>query len=56
MKTYLLDIDDKRLLNKRSLIESVFNVLKKHAHLENTRHRSPLNFFVHIIFLLLILS
>ncbi|KJW06419.1 transposase DDE domain protein [Orientia tsutsugamushi str. UT144] len=28
MKTYLLNIDDKRLLNKRSLIESVFNVLK----------------------------
>ncbi|KJW07706.1 transposase DDE domain protein [Orientia tsutsugamushi str. UT144] len=28
MKTYLLDIDDKRLLNKSSLIESVFNVLK----------------------------
>ncbi|KJW06713.1 transposase DDE domain protein [Orientia tsutsugamushi str. UT144] len=28
MKTYLLYIDDKRLLNKRSLIESVFNVLK----------------------------
>ncbi|KJW05789.1 transposase DDE domain protein [Orientia tsutsugamushi str. Sido] len=45
----LLDIDDKRLLNKRSLIESVFNVLKKHMHLEHTRHRSPLNFFVHII-------
>ncbi|QES95685.1 IS982 family transposase [Orientia tsutsugamushi] len=49
MKTYLLDIDDKCLLNKRSLIESVFNVLKKHMHLEHTRHRSPLNFFVHII-------
>ncbi|SPR07961.1 transposase [Orientia tsutsugamushi] len=49
MKTYLLDIDDKRLLNKRSLIESVFNVLKKHMHLEYTRHRSPINFFVHII-------
>ncbi|KJV70568.1 transposase DDE domain protein [Orientia tsutsugamushi str. UT76] len=46
MKTYLLDIDDKRLLNKRSLIESVFNVLKKHMHLEHTIHRSPLNFFV----------
>ncbi|SPR13219.1 transposase [Orientia tsutsugamushi] len=45
----LLDIDDKLLLNKRSLIESVFNVLKKHMHLEYTRHRSPLNFFVHII-------
>ncbi|CAM79635.1 IS982 family transposase [Orientia tsutsugamushi] len=49
MKTYLLDIDDKRLLNKRSLIESVFNVLKKHMHLEHTRHRSPIHFFVHII-------
>ncbi|SPR08371.1 transposase [Orientia tsutsugamushi] len=40
MKTYLLDIDDKCLLNKRSLIESVFNVLKKHMHLEHTRHCS----------------
>ncbi len=40
---------DNRLLNKRSLIESVFNVLKKHMLLEHTRHRSPLNFFVHII-------
>ncbi|SPR13649.1 transposase [Orientia tsutsugamushi] len=49
MKTYLLDIDDKLLLNKRSLIKSVFNVLKKHMHLEYTRHRSPLNFFIHII-------
>nr|WP_317889171.1 hypothetical protein [Orientia tsutsugamushi] len=29
MQTHLLDIDDKRLLNKRSLIESVFiNILK----------------------------
>ncbi|KJV80730.1 transposase DDE domain protein [Orientia tsutsugamushi str. UT76] len=35
MQTYLLDIDDKLLLNKRSLIESVFNVLKKHMHLES---------------------
>uniref|UniRef100_UPI0038CD3595 transposase n=1 Tax=Orientia tsutsugamushi TaxID=784 RepID=UPI0038CD3595 len=49
IKTYLLDIQDNRLLNKRSLIESVFNVLKKHMLLEHTRHRSPLNFFVHII-------
>ncbi|KJV55764.1 transposase DDE domain protein [Orientia tsutsugamushi str. Kato PP] len=41
MKTYLLDIQDNLLLNKRSLIESVFNVLKKHMLLEHTRHRSP---------------
>ncbi|WP_155730055.1 transposase, partial [Orientia tsutsugamushi] len=40
---------DNRLLNKRSLIESVFNILKNHMHLEHTRHSSPLNFFVHII-------
>ncbi|KJW07583.1 transposase DDE domain protein [Orientia tsutsugamushi str. UT144] len=49
MQTYLLDIDDKLLLNKGSLIESVFNVLKKHMYLEHTRHRSPINFLVHII-------
>ncbi|KJW06638.1 transposase DDE domain protein [Orientia tsutsugamushi str. UT144] len=49
IKRYLLDIQDKWLLNKRSLIDSVFNVLKKHMLLEHTRHRSPLNFFVHII-------
>ncbi|WP_080571919.1 transposase [Orientia tsutsugamushi] len=48
MKTYLLDIDDKHLLNKHSLIEDVFNVLKKHIHLEHTRHYSLINFFVHI--------
>ncbi|KJV51078.1 transposase [Orientia tsutsugamushi] len=49
MQTYLFNIDDKRLLNKRSLIESVFNVLKKHMHLEHTRHCSTINFLVHII-------
>ncbi|WP_371219192.1 transposase [Orientia tsutsugamushi] len=49
MKTYLLDIDDKHLLNKHSLIQDVFNVLKKHIHLEHTRHYSLINFFVHII-------
>ncbi|KJV54588.1 transposase DDE domain protein [Orientia tsutsugamushi str. Karp] len=49
MQTYLLDIDDKLLLNKGSLIESVFNVLKKHIHLDHTRHCTPFNFFVHII-------
>ncbi|WP_458693013.1 transposase [Orientia tsutsugamushi] len=29
MKTYLLDIEDKHLLNRRSLIESVFKYTKK---------------------------
>ncbi|SPR04597.1 transposase [Orientia tsutsugamushi str. Gilliam] len=55
MKTYLLDIQDKRLLNKRSLIESVFNVLKKHMHLDHTMYSSLINFFVYIILLLLVI-
>ena len=43
------ELDDKKLSRKRMLIESVFNVLKKHMNLEHTRHRSPVNFLVHII-------
>ncbi len=34
---------------KRSLIESVFNILKNRMNLEHTRHRSPVNFLVHIL-------
>tara|TARA_B110000503_G_scaffold134204_1_gene212825 strand:- start:688 stop:1296 length:609 start_codon:yes stop_codon:yes gene_type:complete len=49
MKNYLLDVEDKKLLRKRSLIESVFNVLKNHMSLEHTRHRSPVNFIVHVL-------
>lgn len=49
MKNHLLDIGDKDLLRKRSLIESVFNVLKNGMNLEHTRHRSPLNFLIHIV-------
>lgn len=40
---------DKMLLRKRSLIESVFNVLKNKMNLEHTRYRSPINFLIHII-------
>jgi len=49
MKNYLLELEDKILLRKRSLIESVFNVLKNKMNLEHTRHRSPINFLVHVI-------
>jgi hypothetical protein len=49
MKNHLLELEDKILLRKRTLIESVFNVLKNRMHLEHTRHRSPLNFLVHIL-------
>lgn len=49
MKNYLLDHEDKMLMRKRVLIESVFNVLKNNMNLEHSRHRSPLNFPLHIL-------
>ena len=42
-------LNQKTLLRKRVLIESVFNVLKNHMNLEHTRHRSPVNFLVHVL-------
>lgn len=49
MKNHLLEFYDKSMLRKRSLIESVFNVLKNSMKFEHTRHRSPINFLVHIL-------
>ena len=49
MKNHLSELEDKIYLRKRSLIESVFNVLKNKMNLEHTRHRSPINFLVHIM-------
>jgi len=49
MKNYFMTMKDKILLRKRSVIESVFNVLKNNMNLEHTRHRSPTNFLVNII-------
>jgi len=49
MKNYLMSWLDKWLLRKRFIIETVFGVLKKDMGLEHTRHRSPVNAFVHIL-------
>lgn len=49
MKQHFISITDKLLLRKRSLIESLFNVLKNRMNLEHTRHRSPTNFLIHIL-------
>ena len=46
MKNYLLPLQDKLLLRKRSLVEGVFNIMKNVFNLEHTRHRSPVNFLV----------
>jgi len=49
MKNYLMPLQDKILLRQRSLIESVFDILKHHMNLEHTRHRSPINFLVNAL-------
>lgn len=49
MKNRLLEMWDKILLRKRSLIESVFNVMKSTLHLEHSRHRSVINAGVYYI-------
>lgn len=49
MKNYLMSLEDKINLRKRSLVESVFNTLKNNMNLEHTRHRSPINFIVHVL-------
>ena len=45
----LSDLNEKILLRKRNIIETVFDYLKNKMNLEHTRHRSPINAFVHIL-------
>lgn len=49
MKNKLMAIEDKILLRKRSLIETVNDQLKNVCQIEHSRHRSPANFLVHLI-------
>ena len=49
MKNKLMDLQDKILLKKRSLIETVFDYLKNKMNLVHTRHRSTINAFVHLL-------
>lgn len=49
MDNKLMDLKDKAMLRKRNLIETVFDYLKNKMNLEHTRHRSPINAFVHIV-------
>ena len=44
-----MDLKDKVLLRKRSLIETVNDSLKNICQVEHTRHRSLHNFMVNII-------
>ena len=49
MKNKLIGLNEKMLLRKRSIIETVFDYLKNKMEIEHTRHRSFINAFVHII-------
>jgi len=49
MKNRLLELWDKILLKKRSLIESVYNIMKNSLHLEHSRHRSVVNAGIYYI-------
>lgn len=49
MKNMLMSLNEKILLRKRSIVETVFDNLKNKFEIEHTRHRSPINFFVHIL-------
>ena len=47
MKNVLMDLDDKMLLLKRSLIETVIGKIKFLGKFEHSRHRSVPNAFLH---------
>ncbi len=49
MKPRIMQLEDRLMLKKRSLIESVFHILKDMLHIDHTRHRSPKNFMLNIL-------
>jgi transposase len=49
MKNILLPLQEKYILRKRFLVETIFGLLKKHYDIQHTRHRSPANAFVNAI-------
>lgn len=48
MKNKLMEMADKILLRKRAIIECVNDELKNNCQVEHTRHRSVINFLVHV--------
>ncbi len=49
MKNILIPIQDKILLRKRSIIETINDQLKNISQIEHSRHRSPNNFLVNLL-------
>lgn len=51
MKNHLMLNQDKLFARKRVLIETMIDQLKNISQIEHSRHRSPVNFCVNIIYL-----
>lgn len=49
MKQRLMPLNDRLMLRKRSIIESIIDQLKNISQIEHSRHRSPVNCFVNIL-------
>ena len=49
MKGALMPMDEKLMLRKRSLVETVNDHLKNVCQIKHSRHRSPTNFLVHLM-------
>lgn len=49
MKNQLVSLQDKQLLNSRTLIETIFDILKHILNIDHTRHRSPNNALTHLL-------
>lgn len=49
MKPKIMPLEDRLMLKKRSLIESVFHILKDILHIDHTRHRSQKNFLINFL-------
>ena len=49
MKNRLMDVQDKIMLRKRSIIETINDMLKNVAQIVHTRHRSISNFIVNLL-------
>ncbi|KAA6340303.1 hypothetical protein EZS27_011828 [termite gut metagenome] len=49
MKNRLMSVNDKILLRKRSIIETINDELKNICYIEHSRHRSPANFIMNLL-------
>ena len=49
MKNKLMNFNQKLLLKKRGMIESINDILKTVCDIEHTRHRSPINALLNVL-------